>query len=198
MNDLAETLIRTIEKPFCYLCGTQGEPFYNNQTDRLFGAPGLWNFKKCPHKECGLIWLDPMPVPEDIGRCYVNYYTHMQTAKNYPLQIIINILKKIEHYFENGYLAHSFSYPMTKSKLQKNAGLLISALPGVAERFARSVAWLHFYPGGRLLDVGCGNGGFLSRMERLGWKVEGVEIDMEAVAYARSRGLSVRYGTLKE
>ena len=44
---------------------------------------------------------------------------------------------------------------------------------------------------GRLLDVGCGNGSYLSLMRTLGWDVAGVDVDPQAVAVCRARGLSV-------
>jgi SAM-dependent methyltransferase len=46
--------------------------------------------------------------------------------------------------------------------------------------------------GGRLLDVGCGNGGFLKLAEDMGWNAEGVDFDSGAVETARSRGLNAR------
>jgi hypothetical protein len=60
----------------CYLCGAEGHILYGNLRDRLFGAPGEWNLKKCPDAKCGLIWLDPMPVEADLHKVYENYYTH--------------------------------------------------------------------------------------------------------------------------
>jgi hypothetical protein len=62
--------------PNCYLCGTGGEPLYEGLKDRLFNAPGEWNLKRCPNPECGLLWLDPMPLEEDIGMAYETYFTH--------------------------------------------------------------------------------------------------------------------------
>ena len=51
--------------------------------------------------------------------------------------------------------------------------------------------------GGRLLDVGCGDGGFLSFMSELGWSVCGVDPDPVAVENAVRRGLDARIGLLE-
>ncbi|MBD3727085.1 MAG: class I SAM-dependent methyltransferase [Moraxella osloensis] len=46
--------------------------------------------------------------------------------------------------------------------------------------------------GGRLLDVGFGNGGFLKLATEMGWQAEGIDFDPKAVALAKARGLNVR------
>lgn len=53
--------------------------------------------------------------------------------------------------------------------------------------------------GGKLLDVGCGYGIFLSLAKNQGWEVYGVELSKEACQFARSSlGLNVFCGDLKE
>src|SRR5437762_123817 len=68
--------IRTVRRPNCLLCGTKGELLYDALADFHFGAPGIWGLKKCPNKMCGLAWLDPFPLEEDIALAYRRYYTH--------------------------------------------------------------------------------------------------------------------------
>jgi SAM-dependent methyltransferase len=48
----------------------------------------------------------------------------------------------------------------------------------------------------RLLDVGCGFGGFVAVMRRRGWEVEGLDPSPTAVAGARAMQRQVRLGTL--
>ena len=50
----------------------------------------------------------------------------------------------------------------------------------------------------RLLDVGCGYGGFLSLMRDRGWDAEGVDPSPMTVAAASAKGVPVRLGTLDE
>jgi hypothetical protein len=68
--------IRVRPSPFCTMCGRRGEPLYHGLIDRVFDTPGRWNLKRCPDSACGLLWLDPIPVAEDIGKAYANYFTH--------------------------------------------------------------------------------------------------------------------------
>lgn len=48
----------------------------------------------------------------------------------------------------------------------------------------------------RLLDVGCGSGGYLTRMRDRGWRVAGVEPSGAAAAAARAAGLNVVEGVI--
>lgn len=52
--------------------------------------------------------------------------------------------------------------------------------------------------GGRLLDLGCGNGGFLQAVavQLPGWELNGLELSESAVSTCRSRGLRVTRGAI--
>lgn len=64
-----------------------------------------------------------------------------------------------------------------------------------AEIEARSLQRYGIAPGARVLDVGCGNGGLLSRLDRAGYRVTGVEPDAAARAVVTQLGLEVHAGT---
>lgn len=51
-------------------------------------------------------------------------------------------------------------------------------------------------PGGRLLDVGCGDGELGELMIRRGWRVDGIEPSADACERARVRGVEAVQGTL--
>lgn len=52
-------------------------------------------------------------------------------------------------------------------------------------------------PGGRILDVGCGNGGFLAQLQRRGYQVEGTERTAESAARV-PQGIPTHVGDLLE
>ena len=56
-----------------------------------------------------------------------------------------------------------------------------------------------YKPSGVLLDIGCATGDFLEEMQNnAGWEVFGIEPHLEASQYARSIGLNVQTGTIKD
>jgi 2-polyprenyl-3-methyl-5-hydroxy-6-metoxy-1,4-benzoquinol methylase len=68
--------------------------------------------------------------------------------------------------------------------------------PVLSSRFEGLPAYV---AGGKLLDVGCGNGNYLYSLRELGWETYGVEIDEQACHYAREvLGLTVSQGSLAE
>ncbi len=60
------------------------------------------------------------------------------------------------------------------------------------------VGFLPFRRGGRLLEVGPGNGDFLMRMRLRGWTVTGLEPDAGACAVLRRAGVETLEGTLEQ
>jgi 2-polyprenyl-3-methyl-5-hydroxy-6-metoxy-1,4-benzoquinol methylase len=72
--------IQSRPQAHCMLCGSEGRLLYANLPDRLFSAPGQWNLSRCRNAACRLIWLDPMPIEEDIWKAYQTYYTHERRA----------------------------------------------------------------------------------------------------------------------
>jgi 2-polyprenyl-3-methyl-5-hydroxy-6-metoxy-1,4-benzoquinol methylase len=189
-----ETRIRTAPSPNCALCGSDGQSLYLGQKDRLFGASGLWDVKKCRNRECGLMWLDPMPLKEDIGKAYANYYTHAGRESGQRA----GLLKRILWQMKRGYHTAKYGYRTGESFLARCAGKLLYLFPIRRGEVDAEVRFLHAVPAGRLLDVGCGSGAWMVSMRKLGWQVLGVDFDENAVKVARLEGLDVRCGSLEE
>ncbi|MBP2688018.1 MAG: putative S-adenosylmethionine-dependent methyltransferase [Deltaproteobacteria bacterium] len=169
----------------CYLCGSRGDLLYQGLSDKLFGTPGAWNLKRCPGPECGLIWLDPMPTREDIGKAYRTYYTHHSGASaggrkiDWPSIALTKISKPLYKLFMRVIGLRRF-----EKRWQERSGRMFLEDPP---------------PGHRLLDVGCGGGDLLARMRRSGWYVEGVDVDAAALDQARLKhGLRVYLGSLED
>ncbi len=198
MDEQAKNVIRSKDSPLCKGCGKEGLLVYAELKDLLFGAPGLWGVRKCPSEHCGLMWPDPMPLEEEIGKAYKNYYTH----EKYRVAIEKNdmgILRRFYNITKTSYLAYRYGYDQTHfGGLQSILGRLIQLIPSRRVYLDSSVYFLRANPGGRLLEVGCGSGETLMHMLKLGWQAEGVDFDPAAVDCARSKGLNVSLGSLEQ
>lgn len=180
--------IRVAAVPRCFLCGTMGEPLHTDLADPTFGVPGRWNLSRCP--QCGLVWLNPCPIPEEIGKLYQTYYTHGPMGALNP---ILNLVKR-------GILATAFGYrALPLRPIERVAGHVLRWVRPVREMIGWSVKWLTAVPGGRLLDVGAGSGLYMDQMRMLGWDVAGVEPDAAAIAVAKERfGLTLHQGVVED
>ncbi len=178
----------------CALCGRLGEPLYTNLQDRLFGAAGRWQFSRCCDPQCRLIWLNPMPVAEDIGHAYESYYTHAPVQQAEPK----SLPARAYHAVKRSYLASRYGYrTAADSSAGRCLGWLLYLFPIRRSDVDDEVRRLRACPGGRLLDVGCGSGEWLAKMRDLGWQVSGLDFDAQAVAVATRRGLQVTQGLLE-
>lgn len=178
--------------PHCPVCGSAERSIrYSGLTDRVFCvADGTWNLYRC--ERCASGYLDPRPTSDSIGRAYAGYYTH--DAEDHPIVRRNGRLRSLLHDLINGYQNHH--YGLQRSPALPMGRWLLPLLPSL--RTAADAECRHLPPlptgGGRLLDVGCGNGGFLMLVRQAGWQVEGLDFDVGAVDAARSRGLDVHHG----
>jgi SAM-dependent methyltransferase len=180
--------------PACPACGGERRaPLYRGLRDRLLPTPGRWDLWSCG--DCGSAYLDPRPDPESIGEAYgAGYVTHEPAAANgVPAGAVGRFRRRVLH----GYLNRRFGY-----ELGDGIGLgraVVPLLPDATARTERLIRNLSFGgPRPRLLDVGCGNGGFLAQMRELGWEVEGIDVDRAALEHARATGVSVREATISD
>jgi len=141
--------------------------------------------------------MDPRPPKEAISSLYPeNYFTHTDVhqastiKRSFPLRVWDAVqhaaLRRI------GYNGEKLEIPL------KFLGELLLAFPPIGREATRRVYFLPRLPGGKLLDVGCGNGSFLDQMRTFGWNCEGIEPDPIAAEHARRRGLSIRCSSLEE
>jgi 2-polyprenyl-3-methyl-5-hydroxy-6-metoxy-1,4-benzoquinol methylase len=172
----------------CPLCGSdQRSVLHEGLRDRVFFcAPGSWTLHCC--EGCGCAYLDPRPTPESIARAYEQYYTHEIEAQKWS----VSLLKLTKKAVRNGYLNRKWGTSLSPSL--NIPGMLVpkyfkSIIDGGVMRHLPRPA-----NGGRLLDVGCGNGQFLSLAQNAGWRITGFDLDPRAVEIAHSRCVDVRLG----
>jgi len=159
----------------CELCGRPGIIVHSGLRDLIFGVEGVWGLRRCTDDGCGLLWLDPMPLPEETHKFYANYYTHLGNES-------------------------AIAAPETQRRGWKP--LLKRALARVLfwrkHAFLSGLSYLEGMAPGRLVEVGCGNGRFLGQATAAGWHAVGIDFDPGAVAAARRiPGVEARVGDLR-
>jgi 2-polyprenyl-3-methyl-5-hydroxy-6-metoxy-1,4-benzoquinol methylase len=136
-----------------------------------------------------------MPLTEDIGRAYRNYYTHASPSEAGR----ISLTRRAYRTIKRAYQVSRYNY---RTGLM-SFGEMVVGLPMYLFPLSRGEAdaelrFLQSVPQGRLLDVGCGSGEWLLSMQTLDWQVEGLDFDENAVAVGHQRGLAVRHGSLEQ
>jgi 2-polyprenyl-3-methyl-5-hydroxy-6-metoxy-1,4-benzoquinol methylase len=132
-----------------------------------------------------------MPIEEDLPRLYETYFTHSVSERRSRGVHLREAIKE-------AYWRAQYGYAGLRSPLWPVLAALVRLWPGLRAQADLQVFKLSARQRGRLLDVGCGAGDAMQRMKKLGWLVEGVDFDENAVLCARSKGLEVRIGSLEQ
>jgi SAM-dependent methyltransferase len=161
--------------------------------DPFYEPPGHWNFWCC--LPCGLAWLAPYPIADDLGRLYYEYYHYTHGITNNAAGRVHRLWKSV-----GLVLANAFGYhKLAVGGPWRTCAQVLSGIGPARYAGGARVWWLHARHRRNLLDVGCGNGQFLARMRGVGWPVGGVEPDPVAVRVARENlGLDIHHGLLAE
>jgi len=144
-------------------------------------------------QECGLVWLNPQPIFEDIEKLYKTYFTHSINDYVYKFARLRRLIRN------SILVAHMDYIELADGISQKILGRILSWMGPIKEMAEFYVRFLNGKKRGKLLDIGCGSGEFLNRMRKLGWDVMGIELDRKAIKLAREHfGLNIYEGTLEE
>jgi 2-polyprenyl-3-methyl-5-hydroxy-6-metoxy-1,4-benzoquinol methylase len=176
----------------CPACSARERIFAFEIEDELFGVAGQWRYWSCG--ECASLYADPRLTPQSIGRAYATYYTHGGLALKPVMRA--SRIRQVKKQLRQGYLAGRLGYracPATPFTTRAAPWI-----PRVGRHAQRQLRRLAQRRGGRLLDVGCGAGTFISEMTALGWRAEGADPDPFVGETARARGLNVHQAGIED
>lgn len=178
----------------CPVCGDgRRELLYADLVDNVFRvAPGKWQLWKCG--VCGSAYLDPRPTRDSIYAAYGTYYTHRKPESRDDYESL-SPFRKLRRRLVNGYTNWRYS---TQAQPATALGVAAAfAAPNFKRVLDRHYRHLPRRPesGGRVLDVGCGDGSFLLLARSCGWDVMGVDPDPKAGSIRR--GFPVRQGGIE-
>lgn len=188
--------IRAAARPTCAVCGGTGDRVYDGIPDRLFHSKGEWSIVRCTNTSCGLLWLNPMPLAEDLHKAYEQYYTHADQPAR-PDSFLRSLYAK---YIKNGYLALRYGYRLVDPGFPgRLLGLLMYLLhPARRLELDCSVMYLPPREGGRLLEIGFGSCALMEHLRSVGWDPQGLDFDPLCVERARAKGFEARAGALED
>lgn len=158
-------------KIVCIVCSKKKSEHLYKTKDRMFNIAGTFQLYKC--QKCNLGYLDPQPSQRTLKKHYptTKYYAYTKKKQKRTLEKLRDYL--IQHYY--------------------NPTILVKILTTVIKNVP---AMPSYKKNGKVLDLGCGTGETLLQLEKLGWKVYGIDIDKKALQIAKQAGLkNVRYGT---
>lgn len=180
----------------CPWCLSQGRTLlYPDLTDITFGtAPGKWNFYKCD--SCGSGYLNPRPTQVSIHLAYKKYYTHHDEYQRSKLDPS-TFFTKLRLALINGYRNKVFNACFRPAW---SVGYFTTLMrPRTAEIVLDDMRYIPQRPIGKapkLLDVGCGNGGFLKLAANGGWQACGCDPDPEAAGLVvKEDNVDIRTGS---
>lgn len=173
----------------CPACGVEGAVRARFERGDNEGAlSDIWSMTQCAH--CGSIWLSERPDDASLHLAYNDYYTHVLEPEPAPQGGVGTLVTGLV----NGYLNWRFG---TRRRPAHAAGALLFSLIE-PWRLKLDYYGRHFDPrnfkNARLLDIGCGNGAFLSRAAEMGWDAVGCEPDPKAALACQAAGLNVIAG----
>jgi len=171
--------MRTIS---CEVCGSDRHRLLFKGRDRIFGLPGLFPVVQC--EGCGLLFLKPQPEKGVLKKYYPSAYHGAKSSHYREYSRLRKLVLGAYFGYDTG-LDSSRIWRLFKKTI----------LIPLKVRYRHSIP---FVEKGRLLDIGCGNGTELYKLKSMGWETYGVEMDEEAAARARSKGLDVFTGDLFE
>ena len=168
----------------CPLCEGEDTACLFSTRDRIHKLPGTFTIHRCMN--CHALFVQPRLSEAELSTYYPEEYGRFRPSKS---------LRK-RHYrgWQRLVLEHHYGYPSTNARssspFKSAAAWFLS--------FVTAKGVLPYHGEGKILDVGCGGGAYLYRLKQWGWETYGVEPSETGLKQARSLGLDVRQGTLKE
>lgn len=160
----------------------------------FFCAPGTWTLWGC--LSCGVAYLDPRPSVQTIHLAYSNYYTHIKSSDQSAYvhhgglrKIVRSIISHYANWRYSNKEQPSFSFGVL-------AAYIFPPLKKIVDHKYRHLCRLPL-SGGKLLDVGCGNGSFLQLARTCGWDAVGLDPDPKSVSNALGQGLTAYEGGIE-
>jgi 2-polyprenyl-3-methyl-5-hydroxy-6-metoxy-1,4-benzoquinol methylase len=161
----------------CPYCSSENIVFLFGAPERLTNLPGKFSIYKCGN--CDLVFQNPRVREEYISL----YYTNRLGYYNLPKDGVKNknIINELKKFFKKQTLINHFNYNLGKENL------FYFLLTFLFKKVLKIKTFPYFKKQGNLLEIGCSNGELLEEMRKLGWNVNGIEMNTKTAIYAREK-----------
>lgn len=134
-----------------------------------------FNLVRC--RDCNLVYINPQPDENELEKYYQadDYYSYSEVLKEESGEL--SLIEKIKRCLRE----KIFSLYGSSKRSIVDYFLLVLLFP-FKRRFGGIPQQI---PGGRLLDIGCGDGLFLRELKKHGWYTAGIELDARACNRAK-------------
>jgi 2-polyprenyl-3-methyl-5-hydroxy-6-metoxy-1,4-benzoquinol methylase len=167
----------------CPACGCNRIESAFSSNDLNFGTAGQFHYARC--LGCVSVFQTPRVAEEDLSAHYpTEYYTHTRPAPEAD-----TAQARIRSLILDRY-ARGTSDAQFLLATRAIRELLLWRLPG---ELVPSPAEI----GMGALEIGCGNGDLLRKLQKLGWDATGVEWDETAANISRTTGLTILSGDFR-
>ena len=184
MVDQSEPVgIRLVDVP-CPLCGGLSRTMVAEVDDFMYQREGTYRIVRC--EDCRHLYLNPRPSDDSLMACYPNDYVCHNASSLAGQPSATNASEGGGH-----------RPRLVRRALRRLPGLR-AFLNWLGQEYATIVPERPDSERARLLEIGCGYGGYLVAAQQAGWIVDGVEPSETAVAQGRANGLEIALGQLKD
>lgn len=180
----------------CPLCGSSAATFMFWNFDRIYHLPGKFGTYSCDG--CGMIRLSPRPTVKSIARYYPEDYGPYNT------EVSINAVGSTNQTGIRGGIRDAVLSDLGYGE-DRIAGWQKLLRPVLRRLFFERATYGYgevfpeFVENGSALEIGCGNGGFLSFLKHHGWRVTGLDLSPFAAKQAKELfDIDVFNGTLED
>ena len=175
--------------PWCQ--SSASEVVYENLNDRVFKVVDFsTSLLKC--SDCGSAYISPRPTRDSIHLAYQNYYTQGYTP---PSLSALPLWSRIKLSLYNGFRNHHY-----KSSFSPSCSLgrfIYSLFPSKLKALNEEMRYIpaqRSNASNAVLDVGCGNCGYLHMLCRGGWEAYGCDFDETILNSQANHILRLRNG----
>ncbi|MHC4183674.1 MAG: class I SAM-dependent methyltransferase [Planctomycetota bacterium] len=204
------TVKQELEYIPCYLCGkdthetiitshSRNTSISHSSETADKNRNDVFSLVKC--KNCGLQYINPRPTKQQIGHYYSeDYYAHNPLKKkklkkrNYFVEKWMDSRRNIRNLIRINFYNYPHNREEDKKSLRSYKKILLLFF---YLTYRSRLDVIPFTGGGKILDIGCGNGRYLSSLKKQGWQTYGIEQNPKSSKYARDElHLTVKTGDL--